>query len=1134
MLFICLPPPFQRTDARAIRIWTECSRLSPREESDQIRHHHLLFAASPLPSTPTSSTRAQLAPTTPSPPTVPTRQEQSAPTPSSAHPSPDPLVTPGTNSSSGRNPSVTYEGTEILPKFLEILEEKKVARPLLEEGIAEENDRLPPTLPPLSLESPFQLRPGSERQAEVVQHQLAEAEIAQEPKSLESTDDRSDREIREEKERSDAHLSRFLYEQAIQYCTFEETKWFPNPNTQVPIRVLRAKREEERAKSGLGLLDTVYCKKRSHPVGRHFYTARPKERSLILEPIPCPENTFFPLYFLSHSVENLLLYNDSASYSQVAHRSVYFADESTTPFPRPPRDSLIVATPPGKPQRTFSSLPLNLWHSQPLWSVTIGILCVEVSRFRRSLPLRSVRDPIFLRLPDNTVIPSVVKFPDHVSLVLDQTVDGSVLSPEGVVLKFTATQRDSRDRESKSFLTLTKKLDSAALAALPPDPIFARSYEEKFGPVFLIPGWDGSLDPPRRTVKPRVPGDPSASGPIISQSREDGEKALIPSVRPFGRTQGLVLGPSQLHQPKSKPKSSTVTPAPLGDKGGSEPQHNRSPANIIDNHAELGKGEAEEAIMTVSDSVDMKNGNPPAATNGTVADHTSKGKRRAGITKTAPADILNMVQERIGKLEEKNKTEEEEEIHIQNQSSAALASVSMQARSSNDPYAALENKFTEMHADYSRKERDFGRDRYRLQLERDIAKKQCEKATMERKRFEEISRTLAKERNLIREDHKKIEARLRDIETTVQHHLQNASHSLASVTAKQAAPAEPASDIQHTIPMTPFKPRAVDAQPEDILVSVSSRYRGDLWFRIPRRKKLRYLFESWRSKMMDSTNGFENPAEPKSKIKGFADKTASAVGPMQLFVFTLYGRVLEEDFTPDELQMCDHDEIVAFEMLDLTEDLPEGIPVSTAEKLAKQWPSNRKDAKESLEEMLEIVIRERLKSIVRQYDLREAHWVSIMRSKDLELLIAQARLEANAPLFTDFESGPIDFSLPSINAEPPDPSKTFHRPNFRLPTPSALHLTMAYQSLCELEKSLSDAMTKFMTAHSLRKTTVSMNEAVEDLQKVQSDFKLALGVVKGSHERYGAKESAIEDVRRGVEMVAERVKPPVLDMDEVD
>jgi predicted RNA-binding protein with PUA domain len=43
--------------------------------------------------------------------------------------------------------------------------------------------------------------------------------------------------------------------------------------------------------------------------------------------------------------------------------------------------------------------------------------------------------------------------------------------------------------------------------------------------------------------------------------------------------------------------------------------------------------------------------------------------------------------------------------------------------------------------------------------------------------------------------------------------------------------------------------------------------------------------------------------------------------------------------------------------------------------------------------MLEIVTRERLKNILRQYDLRETHWISILKSKELELLLAKARLE---------------------------------------------------------------------------------------------------------------------------------------------
>jgi hypothetical protein len=43
--------------------------------------------------------------------------------------------------------------------------------------------------------------------------------------------------------------------------------------------------------------------------------------------------------------------------------------------------------------------------------------------------------------------------------------------------------------------------------------------------------------------------------------------------------------------------------------------------------------------------------------------------------------------------------------------------------------------------------------------------------------------------------------------------------------------------------------------------------------------------------------------------------------------------------------------------------------------------------------MLDGVVRERLKDMLRQYERRERHFEAVVRSKELEVLLARARVE---------------------------------------------------------------------------------------------------------------------------------------------
>ena len=54
-------------------------------------------------------------------------------------------------------------------------------------------------------------------------------------------------------------------------------------------------------------------------------------------------------------------------------------------------------------------------------------------------------------------------------------------------------------------------------------------------------------------------------------------------------------------------------------------------------------------------------------------------------------------------------------------------------------------------------------------------------------------------------------------------------------------------------------------------------------------------------------------------------------------------------------------------------------------------PRHSLRAKKAMEEVFDTVVRERLKDILRQYELRERHFECVIRSKELEVLLSRAR-----------------------------------------------------------------------------------------------------------------------------------------------
>jgi hypothetical protein len=113
----------------------------------------------------------------------------------------------------------------------------------------------------------------------------------------------------------------------------------------------------------------------------------------------------------------------------------------------------------------------------------------------------------------------------------------------------------------------------------------------------------------------------------------------------------------------------------------------------------------------------------------------------------------------------------------------------------------------------------------------------------------------------------------------------------------------------------------------DIVVKVICRYRAELFFKISRKTKLSRLFNAWTDRM-EGTAGRKVDGKPTAgaHLNGSAKSDAASThtwnstsnSSMQ-FIFSHNGRTLDADQTPEDQGMEDGDEILAVELMDLTE-----------------------------------------------------------------------------------------------------------------------------------------------------------------------------------------------------------------------
>lgn len=182
------------------------------------------------------------------------------------------------------------------------------------------------------------------------------------------------------------------------------------------------------------------------------------------------------------------------------------------------------------------------------------------------------------------------------------------------------------------------------------------------------------------------------------------------------------------------------------------------------------------------------------------------------------------------------------------------------------------------------------------------------------------------------------------------------------------------------------------------------------------------MFNNW----LDRQDGSTVPAEPPvlpakatKKARQAAVNAAAKAPPRSNFVFTYGGKVLDTTKTAGEAELQESDEIVAFELVDLTEDLSVSDLtsrwlISSRRFLSPKWRSSKGTGvwmsksgsslsltaltfsrNAALEEMLSTVCRQRLKVMLQLYDSHSELWLSILRNKELEFQLFKAKVAAS-------------------------------------------------------------------------------------------------------------------------------------------
>ncbi|KAI0695615.1 hypothetical protein BC835DRAFT_1482020 [Cytidiella melzeri] len=389
--------------------------------------------------------------------------------------------------------------------------------------------------------------------------------------------------------------------------------------------------------------------------------------------------------------------------------------------------------------------------------------------------------------------------------------------------------------------------------------------------------------------------------------------------------------------------------------------------------------------------------NPPPASsrqpNGTAVNgtHGPKGKKKNPDPPVDPSQLYESLKNRIATLEEDMIHNEEEGKRILEEAQNSVAGLEENA---------IHAKYIELFSELKKQEREHAKEKQKLVKDKDAAKSQLTKANQTKNKMENLARELQKDNKRLREDSKRLAQCVEDAQDEIM--------QMKTDMAKRVERAK----IQDT------KYREMP----DIVVKVVCKYRAELFFKISRKTKLSRLFNAWTDRM--ETTSSSSPSSSSSSSKkgsggGSEQKVqqqqqqpvgSSATASSQVngaasvpsassmqFIFSHGGRTLEADQSPEEVGMEEGDEILAVEIMDLTEgpgteDIDEPPPAeSRRQKLQKNWQTDPQEARRTMEDIFDGVVRERLKEVLRQYELRERHFECVIRSKELEVLLSRAR-----------------------------------------------------------------------------------------------------------------------------------------------
>ncbi|KLO09273.1 hypothetical protein SCHPADRAFT_907914 [Schizopora paradoxa] len=361
--------------------------------------------------------------------------------------------------------------------------------------------------------------------------------------------------------------------------------------------------------------------------------------------------------------------------------------------------------------------------------------------------------------------------------------------------------------------------------------------------------------------------------------------------------------------------------------------------------------------------------------------HAQKAKKKAD-TPVDPQTMYESLKSKIAALEEELIHADEEEERF-----AEEAQKSVKGMEEN----AIHAKYIELFAEMKRVERDHAKEKQKLVKDKDTAKTQLTKANQAKVKLENLARDLTKDNKKLRDEKSQLITELSKTHDEVKQ--LNAEISKGKEKARQQ-------EIR-------------SREQPDILVKISCKYRAEVFFKVGRKKRLSALFDVWTNRMesQDSpplrktnSNGSSTQVNGAPSLKSDAasiQSTTSSCPPLS-FIFTHQGRTLDPSFSIAEAGIEDGDELIAIEMMDLTGPVPddaEEFVETTRPKIMKNWSDNPSEAKKAMEDIFDAVTRERLKLVLRQYELRERHFECFIRSKELELLLARFRESEQRQIF---------------------------------------------------------------------------------------------------------------------------------------